>query len=239
MNIYDVILKKKKRNEKIIAALIDPDSENLKYLKDKVNSLNESDVNFIFVGGSTTWTNDFSGFVRRVSEYSSKPVIIFPGSSSQVSEHADAILFLSLVSGNNPQYLIGEHVKAAPMLKNMDLEVIPTGYLLIDGGKMTTVQFMSDTRPIPQDKPEIAKNVAYAAELMGMKLIYLDSGSGALKSVSNDIVEAVSQYINLPLMVGGGLKNRQEINEKFASGADLVVVGSALEDEPELLLKKT
>ncbi|MCK4421621.1 geranylgeranylglyceryl/heptaprenylglyceryl phosphate synthase [candidate division WOR-3 bacterium] len=237
MNIYQDILEKKRKNELAIAALLDPDSKAIKEIKDTIKILESSKVDYIFVGGSTSWKNDFGEFIREVAHHSSLPVIIFPGSASQISGYADAILFLSLVSGQNPQFLIGEHIRAASILKGMDIEVIPTGYLLIDGGNMTTVEFISGTKPIPQNKPEIAWSIAYASELLGMKLIYLECGSGAKRSVNNALIKSVRNYINIPLIVGGGIRSREEIEEKHKAGADIVVVGNALEDDPEFLTR--
>lgn len=237
MKIYKHILEKKEKNELIIAALLDPDSSDIKNVKELIKIFEKSRIDFIFVGGSTTWKSNFYEFVHEVKTHSSLPVIIFPGSSNQISEDADAILFLSLVSGRNPEFLIGEQIKASPILKKIDIEVIPTGYLLIDGGKTTTVEFISGTSPIPQDKHEIAKTIAYAAELLGMKLIYLDSGSGAQKSPDNKLIESVKNYINIPLIVGGGVRSVKEVEEKHRAGADIIVVGSALEDDPEFFLK--
>ena len=237
MKIYKYILEKKEKNELIIAALLDPDSSDIKNVKELIKIFEKSRIDFIFVGGSTTWKSNFYEFVHEVKTHSSLPVIIFPGSSNQISEDADAILFLSLVSGRNPEFLIGEQIKASPILKKIDIEVIPTGYLLIDGGKTTTVEFISGTSPIPQDKLEIAKTIAYAAELLGMKLIYLDSGSGAQKSPDNKLIESVKNYINIPLIVGGGVRSVKEVEEKHRAGADIIVVGSALEDDPEFFLK--
>ncbi len=237
MSIYQDILKKKKENKLIIAALLDPDSEDIELLKERISILERGSIDYIFVGGSTTWKNDFTEFVSEVKKYSSLPIVIFPGSANQISKDADALLFLSLVSGQNPQFLIGEHIKAAPALKGMKIEVIPTGYLLIDGGNTTTVEFISGTRPIPQDKVEIAKSIAYASELLGMKLIYLDCGSGAKMPVSNALIKSVKDYINVPLIVGGGIRDIEKIKEKHLAGADIIVIGSVLEDDPEFLLR--
>lgn len=237
MKIYKYILNKKNKRELLIAALFDPDSCDIKEIKNLVNIFEKSTIDLIFVGGSTTWKNNFHEFVHEVKTHTKLPVVIFPGSSNQISEEADAILFLSLVSGRNPEYIIGEHIKAAPILKNMEIEVIPTGYLLIEGGNTTTVEFISGVKPIPQEKFNIARAIAYTAELLGMKLIYLDCGSGAIKSPDIKLINSVNNYINIPLIVGGGIRNITEIEEKHKAGADIVVLGSILEDDPELLLK--
>ena len=235
MNIYEGIIQNFEKGEKNIAALLDPDTEDISNLNEKLKLFERSNIDYVFVGGSTSGKNDFNEFTEEVKNNTKLPVIIFPGSSSQISSHADAMLFLSLVSGKNPQYLIGEHINAAPILKKTNLEVIPTGYILVDGGNTTTVEFISGTKPVPQDKPDIAKKIAYAAELLGMRLIYMDCGSGAMKSINNTLIEEVKNYINIPLIVGGGIRTTEEIWEKHRAGADIVVIGSALEDEPELL----
>ncbi len=237
MSIYKKILLSKKNNKKIMVALLDPDSENFDGLPKKIDSIEKSDIDFILVGGSTTWSNNFERFTEKVKSLSSEPVIIFPGSAEQISSAADAILFLSLLSGRNPRYLIEEQIKAASFLKNINLEVIPTGYILIDGGRRTTVELVSGTRPISQNNIEKIINTAYAAQLLGMKLVYLECGSGAKFSVKEEVIKQVKTAIDIPLIVGGGIKNREEIEKKFKAGADIVVVGNALENDPSILLK--
>jgi putative glycerol-1-phosphate prenyltransferase len=238
MKIYQRILSKKKKNEHMMAALLDPDSEDLKLLEKKMNLIERSGIDFIFVGGSTTWNNNFESFTVKVKSLASKPVIIFPGSAEQISSSADAILFLSLVSGRNPRYLIEEQIKAAPILKKTDIEVIPTGYILIDGGRRTTVEFVSGTKPIPQDNVRNITDTAYAAQLLGMKTVYLECGSGAKYPAKDELIRKVKDCIDIPLVVGGGIRNREEVEKKHRAGADIVVVGSALENDPRILLKK-
>jgi phosphoglycerol geranylgeranyltransferase len=238
MSIYQEILSKKKKKGKMLAALLDPDSEDFEKLKKKIELIEKSNIDFIFVGGSTTWNDNFERFTEKVKTLSSKTVIIFPGSAEQISASADAILFLSLISGKNPKYLIGEHVKAAPILKETDIEVIPTGYILLDGGRKTSVEFVSGTKPIRQDDVTKIRDTAYAAQLLGMKMVYLECGSGAKFSVKDKIITAVKEYIEIPLVVGGGIKNKKEIETKHKAGADIVVVGNALEDDPTILLEK-
>lgn len=237
MSIYQKILLSKKNNKKIMVALLDPDSENFDGLPKKIDSIEKSDIDFILVGGSTTWNNNFERFTEKVKSLSSTPVIIFPGSAEQISSAADAILFLSLLSGRNPRYLIEEQIKAASILKNINLEVIPTGYILIDGGRRTTVELVSGTRPISQDNIGKIVDTAYAAQLLGMKLVYLECGSGAKFSVKEEVIKQVKAAIDIPLIVGGGIKNREEIEKKFKAGADIVVVGNVLENDPSILLK--
>jgi len=237
MSIYQKILLSKKNNKKIMVALLDPDSEDFDRLPKKIDSIEKSDIDFILVGGSTTWNNNFERFTEKVKSLSSTPVIIFPGSAEQISSAADAILFLSLLSGRNPRYLIEEQIKAASILKNINLEVIPTGYILIDGGRKTTVELVSGTRPISQDNIEKIVDTAYAAQLLGMKLVYLECGSGAKFSVKEEVIKQVSSALDIPLIVGGGIKNREQIEKKHKVGADIVVVGNALEHDPTILLK--
>jgi len=237
MSIYQKILLSKKNNKKIMVALLDPDSENFEELPKKIDSIEKSDIDFILVGGSTTWNNNFERFTEKVKSLSSTPVIIFPGSAEQISSAADAILFLSLLSGRNPRYLIEEQIKAASILKNINLEVIPTGYILIDGGRRTTVELVSGTRPISQDNIGKIVDTAYAAQLLGMELVYLECGSGAKFSVKEEVIKQVKAAIDIPLIVGGGIKNREEIEKKFKAGADIVVVGNVLENDPSILLK--
>jgi len=220
----------------MLAALLDPDSENLIALEKKIELIEKSEVDFFFVGGSTTWNNDFERFVEQVKTLASKKVIIFPGSAEQISPAADAILFLSLISGENPRYLIGEQIKAAPVLKKLDIEVISTGYMLIDGGRKTTVELVSGTKPILQDNIDKVRNAAYAAQLLGMKMVYLECGSGARYTVKEDLIREVRKNIDIPLVVGGGIKNKKEIESKHRAGADIVVVGNALEKDPTILL---
>ncbi len=238
MTIYQKILSKKEKQEHMLAALLDPDSENLGTLEKKIELIEKSEIDFILVGGSTTWSNNFERFVEKVKSLASKAVIIFPGSAEQISTSADAILFLSLISGKNPKYLIGEQIKAAPILKKTDIEVIPTGYILLDGGRKTTVEFVSGTKPLSQDNVEQIKNTAYAAELLGMEMVYLECGSGARYTVKDELIKAVKEYIEIPLVVGGGIKDKKEVENKHNAGADIVVVGNALEKDPTILLEK-
>ncbi|RKZ26745.1 geranylgeranylglyceryl/heptaprenylglyceryl phosphate synthase [bacterium] len=218
-----------------IAVLIDPDStpvEDANRIIEKAKGV----AGIILVGGSTLWNAEFDEYMRELKEASSIPLVIFPGYSLQVSRHADAILFLSLLSGRNPQFLIGEQVRAAPLIKRVNLEAIPTAYLLIDGGKITSAEFMSNTKPIPRDKPDIAVAHAITAELMGMKCVYMDAGSGAFYPVPDEMIEEVKKNISLPLFVGGGLKTPQDVERKRKCGADWVVIGTAIEEDEDFLL---
>jgi len=222
---------------KKIAILIDPDKNNSKVqlvpLIDKINSLNPA---FIFVGGSTVDRLDFKNCISILKAYTRIPVIIFPGSHLQIDERADAILFLSLISGRNPDFLIGHQVEAAPILKNLDLEVIPTAYMLIDGGINSSVAYVSQTSPIPCDQNSIAVNTAIAGELMGKKAIFMDAGSGAIQSISPKMIADVKENINIPLIIGGGLKTIEEVETVLNAGADVAVIGNKIEENIDFLL---
>lgn len=237
MKVYEKIINNIRNKKKSIAALIDPDSENLSHIKRKIKKINESSIDFLFVGGSTLFNENFENFLKNVKKLSSKPVVIFPGSSLHVSKHCDAILFLSLISGRNPQFLIGEHVSSAIKIKKLGIECIPTGYILIESGNFTSVEFMSNTRPIPRDKHDIVISHALAGELLGFKLIYLDGGSGALYSIPEELIRKVKKEINIPLIIGGGIKTVEEIKDKHNAGADIVVIGSIIEKDEGILDK--
>ncbi len=216
--------------------LIDPDKQTLESASHLAEVAAKADVDAILIGSSFFMSDEFDLMVQSVKKASNLPIIIFPGSSNHISRYADAILFLSLISGRNPEFLIGEHVKAAPIIKRYGLEAIPTGYMLIDGGASTSVQFVSATIPIPRDKTDIAIAHAIAGELLGMKMIYLECGSGAVKSVPNEMIFAVKEQISIPLIVGGGIVDPKEAEEKVRSGADFIVTGSVLEKTGNLNL---
>lgn len=221
-----------------LAVLIDPDKnqdeQKLQQLVGKINVLKPA---FIFVGGSTVDTVVFDRCVETIKKNSAIPLIIFPGSHHQIHARADGILFLSLISGRNPDYLIGHHVEAAHLLKKMSLEVIPTGYLLIDGGKNSSVQYVSQTTPIPSDQDSIAIKTAVAGEMLGMRAIFLDAGSGALNAVPLRMIREVRKNISVPLIVGGGLRTAEGVSEALHAGADLVVIGNKIEEDFDFLLE--
>ena len=226
----------RKLGKKGLAVLLDPDKvAGDKGLMKLIELIHPSDADFIFVGGSLLVSTEFDFVIQRIHEKSKIPVIIFPGNPSQVSPHADAILLLSLISGRNADLLIGQHVVAAPSIRKAELEVISTGYMLVDCGRATTASYVSQTFPIPYDKPEIAAVTAMASEMLGHHCIYLDGGSGAQKPVSAEMIAAVRATVQLPLIVGGGIRDEQQVRAAYASGADIVVVGTAFEEEPELL----
>lgn len=231
MKIHLSISEKGKRK---IAILIDPDKNNSDSLDLILQNSNISGVDYIFVGGSLVVgnINETLSYIRQRTKI---PVIIFPGNVIQISDNADGILFLSLISGRNPEYLIGQHVISAPTLKKSGIEVIPTGYILIENGKTTSVEYISNTIPIPSDKPEIVVATALAGEMLGMKLIYLEAGSGAAKSVALSIISEVKKNIQIPILVGGGIRNAEDARKIFAAGADLIVIGSAIEENPGII----
>jgi phosphoglycerol geranylgeranyltransferase len=223
--------------KKKFVPLIDPEKYSTAGIK-KVALLSEkAGVDFIFYGGSLVTKKQNHEFIKILKENCPSPVILFPGSRYQILEEADGILLLSLISGRNPEMLIGNHVIAAPVLKASRLDVLPTGYILIDGGKPTAVSYMSNTTPIPSDKDDIASCTALAGEMLGMQLIYLDSGSGALNPVSATMIQKIRKTISIPLIVGGGIKTCRQAQAAWDAGADVVVVGNAIEENPGLILK--
>jgi len=231
--VYQSIFEAK---HKQIAVLVDPDKHTEESLQKLCNNINQSKVDFILVGGSLLLKNNFDSTIEYLKQHTKLPVIIFPGSNFQVSDKADAILFLSLVSGRNPEYLIGQHVTAAPLIKASNIEVIPTAYLLIDGGRISSTSYITQTVPIPNNKPDIAVATALAAEMLGMKIIYLEAGSGAENTVSQELIKAVKTAVKIPVIVGGGIRTASSAKDIFDAGADIIVVGNALEDNADLLI---
>ncbi|HQW86115.1 MAG TPA: geranylgeranylglyceryl/heptaprenylglyceryl phosphate synthase [Flavobacteriales bacterium] len=226
----------KVRGRKLLAVLIDPDfGQDEALLERTVQNACMAQADLLFVGGSLLTSASFDRCVALVKHWSDRPVVLFPGSPAQLSRHADAVLFLSLISGRNPELLIGHHVTAAPTIKALGLEAIPTGYMLVDGGKPTTVSYVSQTVPIPHNKPGIAAATALAGELLGLRTIYLDTGSGADRTVSPDMVATVRRTVQLPIIVGGGIRDAATARGLCDAGADVVVVGTAFEQDPELI----
>lgn len=226
---FDTIL-----NKKSIAVLIDPD-QNEKDVLNTLNVCNENQVDFIFVGGSIVTQGSLKRTLSIIKNNSKIPVFIFPGNEMMIDEQADGILFLSLLSGRNPEYLIGKHVIAAPQLAASGLEVIPTAYLLIDGGRETSVSYISNTKPIPADKNNIAVATALAGKLLGMQCLYMDAGSGAKQSINPQMVNAVKQNTKLPLIVGGGIRDGETAYLLYKMGADTIVIGNGVESNPMLI----
>lgn len=218
---------------KAFAVLIDPDKAVLQRIPAMIQKLEAARVDLILVGGSLVHGDEIHALVPLIKAHTRIPVVLFPGSLYQITPEADGILFLSLISGRNPDLLIGKHVEAAPILKKTRLEILPTGYMLIDSGRPTTANYMSGTLPVPRDKPDIATATAIAGQMLGLKLIYMDGGSGAEFPVSHDMIRAVSGQIDIPLLVGGGIRNPEKAEKAWEAGADIVVVGHAIEKDPE------
>jgi putative glycerol-1-phosphate prenyltransferase len=231
--IYNQVLKAYNSNQKSLSVLIDPEVYNTEArLSQFLKIINSNQVNYIFVGGSLIKEADVNPCIRFLRSRTEIPLVLFPGNGLYLSESADAVLFLSLISGRNPELLIGQHVPVAAALKKSNVEVIPTGYMLIDGGRPTSVSYLSFTNPIPNDKPEIASSTAIAGELLGMKLIYLEAGSGALTPVPGSMIQQVRKAIDIPLIVGGGIDNTEKAINALHAGADMIVVGNKLEQNP-------
>ena len=235
MNIYNKLLESKIQEKKLFAVLIDPDKINIDELKKNLQKCQDAKVDFIFVGGSLLTNNIFDECIFTIKENCTIPVVIFPGNIMQINHDADAILFLSLISGRNADMLIGKHVIAAPILKISKLETIPTGYMLIESGKLTTATYISNTIPIPHDKDDIALCTALAGEMLGLKTIFLDGGSGAYNPVSEEMIARVSSSVSIPIIVGGGIKTPEKAFLDCKAGADVIVVGNAIENNSSLI----
>jgi phosphoglycerol geranylgeranyltransferase len=216
--------------------LVDPDGVDDDGVQRLAEAGAEAGVDAFLVGGSLLMRDGLDDTVKRLREASGVPTILFPGGSTQLSAHADAILFLSLLSGRNPEFLIGEQVRAAPIIREYELEPIPTAYLLIEGGVYTSVQFMSGTFPIPRDKPDIAMAHALTAQYLGMKLLYLEGGSGAKWAVPDEMIRCIRTYTDLPVIVGGGITKPEMAAAKVRAGAHFVVTGNVLEGDGSALL---
>ncbi len=235
MKIYQQILQKKSDGLKQFAILVDPDKINNEQIERLCTAATASGVDYIFVGGSLITNNSLANCVRRIRYACQLPVVLFPGNGTQVDEQADAILFLSLISGRNADLLIGKHVDSAPLIREKQLEAISTGYMLIESGNITTALYMSNTSPIPADKPDIAACTAMAGEMLGLKMIFMDGGSGAKNPVSEEMIRVVRKSIQVPLIVGGGIRTPEKAAANCKAGADLIVIGNSLEKDPGLL----
>ena len=235
MQILQQIEKAQKAKEKLFSLLIDPDDTSGKEVERTALAAKEAGVDVLFVGGSLLVNDRLFDTVQIIKANCDIPVVLFPGDNMQVVPNADAILLLSVISGRNAEMLIGKHVVAAPRLKNSGLEIIPTGYMLIDSGRATTASYMSNTTPLPHDKDDIAACTAMAGEMLGMKTIFMDGGSGAANAVSPSMVKRVSDHVDVPIIVGGGLKTPEMAKERFDAGATVVVVGNAIEQNGSLL----
>ena len=221
---------------KMVALLIDPDKHTIDSLVHVVRVADEAGVGFILYGGSII-SNHLPHSIETIKQHTDKPVFLFPGSLLQLSYHADGIFLLSLISGRNPEMLIGNHVQAAPFLKKSQMEIIPVGYMLMGQGGQTSVEYMSQTMPIPAEKDDIAIATAIAGEMLGLKAIYLEAGSGSMQHVAPKTVAGIKENISVPLIVGGGIRTPQQAEALFAAGADVIVVGTAAEQNPEILLE--
>ena len=216
--------------------LIDPDKyTDLQMLNALLEKITFADIDFLFIGGSTVSREDFQLVINFIHENSTLPLIIFPGDSNQISDKADALLYLSLISGRNPDYLIGHHVQSAQEVYSMDIEVIPTGYILIDGGNLSSVAYVSQTTPIPRDHHSIILNTAKAGVLQGKQMIYLDAGSGAKESIPASIIKELTD-LNKPIIVGGGIRSREEMDALRDAGTNVIVIGNKLEEDIDFLL---
>ncbi len=238
MSVLNTLTERKRLGKKSIAVLVDPDKvEDTSRLLQLINLANENCIDFFFVGGSLITTTNLSDVVKQIKDNVTIPVVLFPGNSIQIEPSANAILFLSLISGRNPELLIGQHVIAAPILKNTRLEVIPTGYMLISSGRITSVAYISNTTPIPEDKYSLAACTAMAGEMLGLKSIYMDAGSGAEKEINQKMIAAVRKAVSVPLIIGGGINTSQKALNALEAGADMIVIGNALEKNPNLLIE--
>ena len=222
-------------DKKLLAVLIDPDNAEPSHLKNVLQSQNIAKIDLLLIGGSVLTSGNIHDTLKYVKSICDIPCIIFPGSPDQISSEADAILLLSLISGRNPELLIGKHVESALRLKQSNLEILPTGYVLIDGGAPTTVSYISGTTPIPHNKPGLAAMTALAGEQLGFQIIYMDAGSGAKNPIPSSMIEAVRSQTSRPIIVGGGIRTIEGIHSAWNAGADVVVIGNRLEEDPKFL----
>jgi phosphoglycerol geranylgeranyltransferase len=224
--IIDTIYNKVDTGKKSYWVLLDPDDYSLDEARDVAIECERCGADALLIGGSLLYSNHFDSFVATIKKAVSIPVLLFPGDSTQLSKHADALLYLSLISGRNPTNLIGEHVKAAPIIREIKIEPIATAYMLVESGSVSSVEFISNTRPLPRNKPGIAAAHALAAQFMGMKLVYLEAGSGATLSVPPEMITLVKKWIDIPVIVGGGIRDASTTVEKLNAGADIIVTGT-------------
>ncbi len=233
--IYTSLVQRKEQRKKSFAVLIDPDKVNEAGTEQYISLAIEAGVDYFLVGGSLVISSYLDECVQAIKKNCNIPVILFPGSPSQVSPFADALLYLSLISGRNPELLIGQHVVSAPLVKKSGLEIMPTGYMVVDGGAPTTVSYISNAAPLPADKSEIAMCTAMAGEMLGMKLIYMDAGSGAKKAITETMIAKVASCIDVPLIIGGGITTAEKAYLNCKAGADVIVVGNAIEKDASLI----
>jgi putative glycerol-1-phosphate prenyltransferase len=233
--IYQSLTERKRLGKKSFAVLIDPDKVNNHNMEQLISLAVAAEVDYFLVGGSLVISNYLDECLQLIKRHCTIPTILFPGSPSQVSKYADALLYLSLISGRNPELLIGQHVISAPLVKKSGLEIMSTGYMVVDGGAPTTVSYISNASPLPSDKNEIAVCTAMAGEMLGMKLIYMDAGSGAKRAINETMIEKVAESISVPLIIGGGIIEPEKAYRNCKAGADVIVVGNAIEKDPSLI----
>ena len=231
-NLYNKLENIRKDRGAVAVALIDPDKKHSKKIPKMVELINNADFDVIFVGGSSMEDEKFKTRLKRIKSNTDLPVIIFPGDSNQISKDADAILYLSLLSGRNPDFLIGEQVKSAPLINKHSIEVIPTGYILIDGNTNSSVQKVSNTKPLPMDNLKTILHHALAAEYLGKSFVFLEAGSGAKNHVTAELIEFISPNIKIPIIVGGGITSPTSAKNLTSSGASYLVIGSKIEALP-------
>ena len=236
-DIYPSLCERKANGQKSFAVLIDPDKVDNEKMQRLLELAHAAKVDYFLVGGSLVISNYLDTCVQFIKANSSIPVILFPGSHTQVSKYADALLYLSLISGRNPELLIGQHVISAPAVRKSGLEILSTGYMVIDGGAPTTVSYISNASPLPADKNDIAMCTAMAGEMLGMKLIYMDAGSGAKRPITESMIETVARHISVPLFIGGGITNPEKAYLNCKAGADIIVVGNAIEKDESLIME--
>lgn len=229
--LYDLILSAKKTSRKWLAILLDPDKIEMNSLEALASKINQSPATHIFVGGSSFEGNHLDEIISRLKSETPLPILLFPGNPSQISAEADGILFLMLLSGRNPDYLVEHQINAVPILEKTKLEIISTGYILIESGAETAVERVSQTKPLSKHNIDYIAQTAKAGELIGNKLIYLEAGSGAMNVVGIEIIKNVAEKISVPLVVGGGIRSKKQIEEAYTAGADLVVIGTAFEND--------
>lgn len=234
MQIYNSLISKQKKK---VALLIDPDKCTEDSLAIRLKLAEENGISYIFVGGSLLNYYLMDNCIKQIKKICKIPTIIFPANGMHISPEADAILFMSLISGRNPDLLIGNHVHSAPIIKKFGIEAIPTGYMIMESGHITTAQYISNSLPLPRNRPEVTVSTAIAGEMLGLKAIYIDAGSGAELPIPIEIIKAVSENITIPLIIGGGLRTFSSVKASFDAGADLIVLGNIAEENPEFLIQ--
>jgi len=235
MTIFEKLIKLKNDKKKQLVALLDPDKKNKSHLKKQIDYINNNNFCAILIGGSLMMDACYSSRIEMIKNSTELPLISFPSSIAQINKNFDAILFLPLISGRNPQYLIGEQVLSAPIIHDLQIESIPVGYILLDGGSRTSVEIVSNTTPLPMRKTEIIVAHALASQYLGHKFIYLECGSNAEKSIDLKLLKEVKKYVKIPIFVGGGIKNKKDVDDIYNAGADFIVVGSMIEQKATIL----